>query len=220
MIQLLNVVSNIDRVIAIWQRLNPAETTFSQNLGQATFTDPLGYTQTETTPLLPFMRNSTGAPPATTHYWTSLDCQNTNNLGYVYPETNLSAPDLRAYINRQYLWLTAGVDRPADRRPPSSDSSGFPVDFGPRHVNAPCLPRTVFVDGGGAFPSPYLREPHAVVRAVRSIDPEVSGVPVHERRTVDAPGADSQEEVPSTSFAAVVNTNSIRQWYALAQFEK
>lgn len=140
-------------------------------------------------------------------------------MGYYYEETRRDAAGLTNYVNENYLWLKAGV-RDTTRRPPSQARSGFPVNFGPNNEGAYCLPvKNVLVDGKGTFPSPYLRE-QATVRAVRSIDPAVSGVPTSERRTVDAPGADSEEIVPSTSFAAVVNTNSIRQWEVRARFEK
>ena len=204
----------------MWLRLNPTvkpgPREFSQNLAQATFTEPEGFNQTQTTPLLPFYRVKVKFQPYL--FWKTADCWDTDNMGYYYIESSMLQPDLRKFINNRYLWLIAGVD-PAARKPPSSELTGFPVDFGPKHVNAPCLPRTVFLDGKSTWPSPYLQE-FQEIRAVRSVKPEVSGVEQSQQRTVDAIGADSEDLVPRASFAAVINTNSIRQWDVLVQFQK
>ena len=202
----------------MWQKLNPDQNAFAQNLTEPTFTDPRGYEQTQDTPLLPFFRtNQPKASPV--HFWTSADCWDTNVMGYTYEDSDLSVPALTTLINNRYQWLANPPPPPARPRPQPRALTNFPVDFGEYHANARCLPNRVFLDGRDMWPSPYIHE-GALIRAVRSIEPEMSGVDSSERRTIDAVGADSDGLVPTTAFAAVINTNSIRLWDLLVQFEK
>ena len=155
-----------------------------------------------------------------TLFWTSADCRDTTSLGYTYAESTMDLPTLQASLNNKYGWYNAPPPPPAQPRPATRLVTGYPVDFGPRHSLAPCLPETVFIDQGSKWPSPYIRDAN-LVRAARSVDPDVSGVASDRRRTVDAPGADSEELIPaSLSLMAVVNTNSVRQWDLLIRYEK
>ena len=214
--EIANSSSNVDRLYAIWQRLNPDEITFQQDLSETTFTEPRWYRQDQTSPLLPFLRINNPDIPRAIKFWTTADVLNVNIFGYSYAELDLTLPQLNAHINTRYGWLTPGVE---EMRPPPRIKTGFPVDFGENHVYAKSLPCRVLIDGDTPFPSPYIREV-GYVRALRSIEPEFSGVHEAERRTADVPCDDFEEVVSDTAFAAVINTNSILLWDAFVQFEK
>ena len=194
--------------------LNPAESNspFSQDLNISSYTEPTGYTQSETSPLMPFLR----AAKPNKRFWTSVDCRDTTVLGYTYAEQGLSVANLTANISTKYLWVTHAGHL---RRPEPRIQTSHPVDFGENNEYAPCLPPRVFIDGGTGFPKPYIRDTF-VVPALRSINPDLSGVSPESRRTVDAPGADTNDLVEATSFAAMINTNSIREWDVLVRYEK
>ena len=75
------VVSNVDRLFAIWQALNPTSYTINQPAGDGTFVITASSTETEATPLAPF-NDATGKT-----FWTSDRVRSTETFNYAYPET-------------------------------------------------------------------------------------------------------------------------------------
>ena len=74
--------SNIDRLFAIWQALNPEKWLDNVDGDNATIRDSHGKQQAVNgdTPLQPFRRDAEGS------YWTPEGVRHTPNLGYSYPE--------------------------------------------------------------------------------------------------------------------------------------
>lgn len=91
-LELTVVRSNIDRLWAIWQELNPDSYMTLHPAPYATFNAADGETQTRDTPLAPFW-NKTG-----TRFWTSGEVKDTHTFGYAYPETQKwRFPDQKSY---------------------------------------------------------------------------------------------------------------------------
>ncbi|RVD88729.1 uncharacterized protein DFL_002904 [Arthrobotrys flagrans] len=87
---------NVDRIVAMWQVLNPTAWTPSQVTIFGTRTNPAGSVEDSTTGLTPFYRY-----PNT--MWTSNTARDTKRFYYTYPETDgLSANALRARIRQLY----------------------------------------------------------------------------------------------------------------------
>lgn len=74
--------SNIDRLFAIWQALNPTKWLDNIPPDNATVTDSHGtqHAVNEDTPLEPFRQSADGS------YWTPTGVRHTSTLGYSYPE--------------------------------------------------------------------------------------------------------------------------------------
>ena len=73
--------SNVDRLFAVWQALNPTSYTINQPAGDGTFVITASTIETDTTPLAPF-NDATG-----NNYWTSDAVRSTETFNYAYPET-------------------------------------------------------------------------------------------------------------------------------------
>jgi tyrosinase len=73
--------SNVDRLWAIWQDLNPDSNMSPRPAPYATFSATAGQSQTKDTPLAPFWDKSG------TKFWTSAQIKDTTAFGYAYPET-------------------------------------------------------------------------------------------------------------------------------------
>lgn len=95
--------TNVDRLFAIWQAINPNSYVTPQEVVQETVTNQVGTLETKTTALTPFWENSNA-------FWTSDGVRKTGTLGYAYPETQswkFSTPDqykanVRATIRKLY----------------------------------------------------------------------------------------------------------------------
>jgi tyrosinase len=74
-------LSNVDRLFAIWQALNPNSYTINKKAGDGTFVITSTTTETAQTPLAPF-HDASG-----TKFWTSEQVQLTETFNYAYPET-------------------------------------------------------------------------------------------------------------------------------------
>ncbi|KAF3922232.1 Tyrosinase [Dactylellina cionopaga] len=72
--------TNIDRLFAIWQGINPTGYNISGTSSFGTFTIATGTVENLDTPLTPFRQSSNG-------FYTSATAGNTNKFGYNYPET-------------------------------------------------------------------------------------------------------------------------------------
>jgi len=72
--------TNVDRMFAIWQTLNPDSYVTAMVNPSGTYTYPTGYTADAKTDLTPFHRNDAG------QFWTSEDIKDTNVFAYTYPE--------------------------------------------------------------------------------------------------------------------------------------
>jgi tyrosinase len=86
--------ANVDRLIAIWQAINPDAFNISQLDNSGTFSITAGTTETQNTPLGPFHRDNTS-----TALWTSTQARGTRDFGYTYPELktpwNITAAQLQ-----------------------------------------------------------------------------------------------------------------------------
>jgi tyrosinase len=84
--------SNVDRLWAIWQDLNPDSSMSPRPAPYSTFSATSGESQTKDTPLAPFWDKSGGK------FWTSAQVRDTTTFGYAYPETQKwRVPDQRQY---------------------------------------------------------------------------------------------------------------------------
>jgi tyrosinase len=72
--------TNVDRMFAIWQTLNPESYVTPLANPYGTFTYQTGFTADAKTDLTPFHRNDAG------QFWTSEDIRDTNVFAYTYPE--------------------------------------------------------------------------------------------------------------------------------------
>ena len=115
------ISSNIDRIFAIWEALNPSDELWHwhQRLlpdayGRGgNYIIPIGTDETPETPLVPFRKNryEDGRPI----YWTSNDVRYCTTLGYTYPElvkTNSHPDELRQWVIDNYEWTTISGDPP------------------------------------------------------------------------------------------------------------
>ncbi|PQE32183.1 di-copper centre-containing protein [Rutstroemia sp. NJR-2017a WRK4] len=72
--------ANIDRMLALWQAIYPDTYVDPTAQRGGTFTIASGSTQTKSSPLTPFHKDTKGT------FFTSSDVRDTNTLGYSYPE--------------------------------------------------------------------------------------------------------------------------------------
>ncbi|PHH63361.1 hypothetical protein CDD81_6058 [Ophiocordyceps australis] len=77
-----------DRLIAMWQILNPTAWVAPMRAGETSYTAVNGTLQTSDTPLTPFFASDDGI------FWTSNSARSTETFGYTYPETNPSLGSL------------------------------------------------------------------------------------------------------------------------------
>ncbi|KAG9238946.1 tyrosinase precursor [Amylocarpus encephaloides] len=127
--------TNVDRLFAIWQVLNPSSYTIDKPSQSGTFVRARRAKETKDTPLAPFV-NSTGA------MWTSTAVQNTETFNYAYPETqrwafgtdaeyqaNVQKTVQRLYggISNQFMAMAAASGLPAATPPPAAPSAPAPV---------------------------------------------------------------------------------------------
>lgn len=98
--------TNVDRLVAMWQALNPTSWVQPHPARLASFTNQAGEMLDEKTDLMPFYRNHQG------DFWTSESARDTVPFGYVYDDTadvSLAGPSdpdaldtLREVINEKY----------------------------------------------------------------------------------------------------------------------
>ena len=159
--------SNIDRLIAIWQRLNPGvsgATAYSQSLTRSTIIEVQDEIENENSPLFPFLKG-----PTNTDFWTSQSSWDTQSFGYYYKDyaADLTTPGgdypdtIRAKINACYPWGEVG------RVPqiPSRTATGYPQDL----KGIDCLPQRVFIDGKEGVNWPDYPVSKAVHREVVAV---------------------------------------------------
>ncbi|KAF1916188.1 common central domain of tyrosinase-domain-containing protein [Ampelomyces quisqualis] len=72
--------ANTDRLLAIWQSLNPESYVTNHSDPVATYMTPVNHWSDENTPLYPFHRNEAG------DFWTSATAREHTIFGYTYPE--------------------------------------------------------------------------------------------------------------------------------------
>ncbi|KAJ6261611.1 Tyrosinase [Drechslerella dactyloides] len=96
--------TNIDRLFAIWQGINPGAYQFSGRSGMGTFAIPAGAQEDLNTALPPFRQSGN-------QFYTSATAANTKTFGYSYPETadwnrrpgtQSLSNDIIAAVNRLY----------------------------------------------------------------------------------------------------------------------
>jgi tyrosinase len=126
--------TNIDRIFAIWQALNPDTWGWDQHLlDSPTYVRGIGDKETPTSWLVPFRRKVeetfdpfTDQEPAQhehqpdVKWWTSNDLKHCSDLGYTYPELRLvkqseKTPDvrpLRQWVTDTYEWSTIYGETP------------------------------------------------------------------------------------------------------------
>lgn len=71
-----------DRLVAIWQILNPKSWIQPMATGETSFNSLRGTVQQSDTPLTPFFKSRSGA------FWTSDDSRSTETFGYTYSDTD------------------------------------------------------------------------------------------------------------------------------------
>ncbi|EPS42856.1 hypothetical protein H072_3102 [Dactylellina haptotyla CBS 200.50] len=105
--------TNIDRLFAIWQGINPQNFVVNGRTGMGTFTMAAGTTENMSTPLTPFRQTGNAM-------FTSSGVVRTSQFGYAYPETveyeggRATSADITATVNRIYgRQAPAGVLREA-----------------------------------------------------------------------------------------------------------
>lgn len=152
--------TNIDRIFAIWQALNPNTWVWDQHLlDSPTYVRGIGEKETPTSWLIPFRRKlaETFDPfadpelpprnPPEVEWWTSNDLKSCSDLGYAYPELELvklgektsDIRPLRQWVTDTYEWSTIYGDPPAwQSLSQSEDFSGIEA-----------LPEVTRIDGAG-----------------------------------------------------------------------
>ena len=152
--------TNIDRIFAIWQTLNPETWGWDQKLlDSPTYVRGIGDSETPTSWLVPFRRRreetfdpfaDPGSAPKEhpqVEWWTSNDLRRCRDLGYTYPELQLVKQEekgsdlrpLRQWVTNTYEWSTIYGDTPPWQSLFESD------DFS--RVEA--LPEVTRIDGTG-----------------------------------------------------------------------
>ena len=89
---MLILPGNIDRLLAMWQAINPGSYVVQFNSQEGTYTWPINFPENKETPLTPFHRTAQG------DFWKSVDVVSTETFQYAYPETQQWAfPDPPTY---------------------------------------------------------------------------------------------------------------------------
>ena len=103
----MEVGSNIDRILAIYQALYPAESAIPDEPGDPSKWVPEKGKVNSKTPLYPFRKN-------TQEFWTSQDAQDWTTLGFAVPgnkKLNKSGRDqLETYLRENYYWCVSPSD--------------------------------------------------------------------------------------------------------------
>lgn len=97
-----NLNSQIDRLFALWQAVNPTQDGIKPSHWFEDLTDPRWAEMTENTPLYPF-RKAVSPEKA---YWNSNDSRYTKTFGYSYPdiESGKDAKQIRETFKARYAW--------------------------------------------------------------------------------------------------------------------
>ena len=89
---MLILPGNIDRLLAMWQAINPGSYVVEIASQEGTYTWPVNFPENKQTSLTPFHRNAQG------QFWEAVDVVNTETFQYAYPETQVWAfSDNQAY---------------------------------------------------------------------------------------------------------------------------
>lgn len=90
--------TNIDRLVSMWQTINPDNFLTPGNLQSSNCQWDAGQSKNAYTPLKPFKKDTAG------DFWTSEDVRQTTVLGYNYPETanGATAASVRSAVNKLY----------------------------------------------------------------------------------------------------------------------
>ncbi|PHH86072.1 hypothetical protein CDD83_10786 [Cordyceps sp. RAO-2017] len=119
-----------DRLIAIWQILNPSAWITPMPAGETSFTAIKGTMQSSDSPLTPFYASSNGT------FWTSDGARSTEAFGYTYADTDPlleSGPELRqSLIQKIGDWY--GPSSPVGLLAKVQASGAAPADAGEGHV--------------------------------------------------------------------------------------
>jgi tyrosinase len=128
--------SNVDRLLAMWQVINPQSYLVPTINTVGSYGEPRGFMATADSNLLPF-HSSNG-----TQFWTSNTIRSTRTFGYTYPELvdwNITPEailsNVRASVNRFYGSAPINVTAPKRgplyrRRAPSNDLRGEANNIG------------------------------------------------------------------------------------------
>ncbi|KAK5989017.1 Tyrosinase [Cladobotryum mycophilum] len=123
-----------DRLVAMWQLINPTAWITSMPAGEASYTSLKGTVQNSTTPLTPFMSSADGT------FWTSDMSRSTETFGYAYADTRIQHGDSQSprerLIRKINRWLGGsspmGLRAKSRFKPPSwrphIDHAGDGVD--------------------------------------------------------------------------------------------
>lgn len=109
-----NLESNIDRILAIWQVLNPDSwfDGYYQDLARPTYVARQGTREDESTHLYPFAKATDPRGPRHWTYWESRDLREVAALGYTYTQIPTDA-EAHEHPKRK---RRARKPRPVDRR--------------------------------------------------------------------------------------------------------
>lgn len=91
--------ANVDRIFAMWQRLNPNSYGGSQTAPHNTWTIKSGTNQDQNSALTPFYKDSSN------NFWTTAQVQDWTIFKYTYPEfsnSDGSAASITNYVNKMY----------------------------------------------------------------------------------------------------------------------
>lgn len=151
------IVSNIDRLLAIWQGIHsndPDSQKWWTSLFNAdgTFVEPAGENETPSTPLAPFRKAVSGSD---TTWWTSNDLKDTRTIGYDYPQV-ATARQSGNLVSGLVAWANAalGWADPSHFKQKSSDQGAldhFVKEQIPHAVLS--FPQRVLVDGSTPLPA-------------------------------------------------------------------
>ena len=95
--------ANVDRFVALYQRLYPETYVEPAEQFSSTYTIQAGTVTDTNTPLTPFHRNANG------DFWTSEEAKSTNTFGYTYPEL-AGNPDNQTLVETiNNLYQTSGI---------------------------------------------------------------------------------------------------------------
>ncbi|KAL1639538.1 hypothetical protein SLS58_007842 [Diplodia intermedia] len=88
--------ANVDRIVAIWQKLYPNSYVAAASQAAGTRTIAPGTSRDADSQLTPFHRDTSGT------FWTSNTVRDTTVLGYTYPDLGVSNSQLTTNLNRMY----------------------------------------------------------------------------------------------------------------------
>lgn len=110
--------ANTDRLVSMWQVLNPDSWISPMRSAEQTYSAPQGTWQDGSTPLYPFTAASSG------DMWTSDMARSTESFGYTYADTDTRTENLRSsLIKKINLWY--GGHSPANMGQKSAQRRSF-----------------------------------------------------------------------------------------------